>query len=84
MLAGSALTMERGLKNFTANANATLEETWQCSSLNAARLIGIDHETGSIEKGKLADLVLIHPAFDVKRTIIEGKTIYKSEIRNQK
>ena len=84
VLAGSALTMERGLKNFTANANATLEETWQCSSLNAARLIGIDHETGSIEKGKLADLVLIDPAFDVKRTIIEGKTIYKSEIRNQK
>ena len=79
VLAGSALTTERGLKNFTANANATLEETWQCSSLNAARLIGIDHETGSIEKGKLADLVLIDPAFDVKRTIIEGKTAFRNE-----
>lgn len=75
-LAGSALTMERGLKNFTANAHATLEETWRCSSLNAAKLIGIDNETGSIEKGKLADLVLIDDEYVVCRTIIEGKTVY--------
>ena len=75
-LAGSALTMERGLKNFTANAHATLEETWRCSSLNAAKLIGIDNETGSIEKGKLADLVLIDDEYVVCRTIIEGNTVY--------
>lgn len=76
-LAGSALTMERGLKNFTANAHASLDETWQCSSLNAARLIGIDTETGSIEKGKLADLVIVDADYRVLRTIIEGTTVYK-------
>ena len=75
-LAGSALTMDRGLKNFTANSGTDLDETWPCSSLNAARLIGIDHETGSIEKGKLADLVLTDSEFTVHRTIIEGKSIY--------
>lgn len=78
-LAGSALTMDRGLKNFTANSGASLEETWPCSSLNAARLIGIDHETGSIEKGKLADLVLMDADFSVKRTIIEGHCVYSSD-----
>ena len=77
VLAGSALTMERGLRNFTANAGASLDETWRCSSLNAARLIGIDSETGSIERGKLADLVLIDNEFNVVRTIIEGKTVWK-------
>ncbi|MBQ6518321.1 MAG: N-acetylglucosamine-6-phosphate deacetylase [Anaerolineaceae bacterium] len=75
-LAGSALTMERGLKNFTANAQSSLEETWRCASLNPARLIGIDAETGSIEKGKLADLVLMDADFNVKLTIIEGQTVY--------
>lgn len=75
-LAGSALTMERGLRNFTANANASLDETWPCSSLNAARLIGIDHETGSIEKGKLADLVIADGELTIRRTIIEGKTVF--------
>lgn len=77
-LAGSALTMERGLKNFTANSGASLEETWPCSSLNAARLIGIDGETGSIEKGKLADLVLLDADFTVRQTIIEGHTVFSS------
>ncbi len=75
-LAGSALTMDRGLKNFTANSGTDLDETWPCSSLNAARLIGIDHETGSIEKGKLADLILMDDEFNVHRTILEGKSIY--------
>ena len=78
-LAGSALTLERGLKNFTANANASLEETWPCSSLNAARLIGIDHETGSIERGKAADLVILDEEYNVKRTIIEGRTVFKRD-----
>ena len=77
VLAGSALTMERGLRNFTANAGASLDETWRCASLNPARLIGIDSETGSIERGKLADLVLIDNEFNVVRTIIEGKTVWK-------
>lgn len=78
-LAGSALTMDRGLKNFTENSGETLEETWPCSSLNAARLIGIDAETGSIEKGKLADLVLMDGEFNVLRTIIEGHTAFLNE-----
>lgn len=76
-LAGSALTMERGLRNFTANTGAGLEETWPCSSLNAARLIGIDAETGSIEKGKLADLVILDGMYNVMRTIIEGRTVFE-------
>ena len=78
-LAGSALTLERGLKNFTANAHASLEETWPCSSLNAARLIGIDHETGSIERVKAADLVILDEEYNVRRTIIEGRSVF---IRN--
>ena len=78
-LAGSALTMDRGLRNFTANSGADLDATWPCSSLNAARLIGIDHETGSIENGKLADLVLMDADYNVVRTIIEGQTAFSNE-----
>ncbi len=75
-LAGSALSMNRALKNFTVNTGASLDETWRCSSLNAAVGLGIAHETGSIEKGKLADLVLIDDNYQVQRTIIEGSTVY--------
>ncbi len=76
-LAGSALTMDRALKNFTTNAASTLEETWRCSSLNAAISLGISSETGSIENGKLADLVLLDETFKVCMTMIEGKIVFE-------
>lgn len=71
-LAGSSLTMDEALRNFVINTGATLDEVWPCTSLNAARQIGISAETGSIEKGKLADLVLLDDQFRVKMTMIEG------------
>ncbi len=76
-LAGSALTMDRALKNFSENTGAPLEELWRCSSLNAAIKIGVSAETGSIEKGKLADLVLMTDAFEVTHTIIEGSVVFE-------
>ncbi len=76
-LAGSALTMDRALVNFMANTGATLDEVWRCTSLNAARQIGISAETGSIEKGKLADLILLDDQYQVKMTMIEGEIVYQ-------
>ena len=76
-LAGSALTMDRALRNFSANTGASLDEIWRCSSLNAAIKIGVSGETGSIEKGKLADLVLMTDEFDVTHTIIDGQVVYE-------
>lgn len=78
-LAGSALTMERALQNFTLNSGATLAETWRCSSYNAALNIGIANETGSIEKNKLADLVLLDADFHAALTMIEGSIVYTEE-----
>jgi N-acetylglucosamine-6-phosphate deacetylase len=75
-LAGSALTMNKALRNFTQNTGASLEETWRCSSLNAAINLGISSDTGSIEKGKLADLILMDENYDVKMTMIEGEIVF--------
>lgn len=79
-LAGSGLTMNRALRNFTINTGASLEETWRCSSLNAAINLGISGETGSIEKGKLADLVLLDDNYEVYMTMIDGTIIYTKGI----
>lgn len=76
-LAGSALTMDRALFNFMNNTGTTLDEVWRCGSLNAAIQIGISAETGSIEKGKLADLILLDAACQVKMTMIEGEIVYQ-------
>ncbi|MEO2091139.1 MAG: amidohydrolase family protein, partial [Gemmataceae bacterium] len=50
-------------------------------TLDAAKLLGIDKECGSVEVGKLADLVLydgdpFEHATHVTHTILNGKVVY--------
>jgi N-acetylglucosamine-6-phosphate deacetylase len=42
----------------------------QMASLNPARLLGLDHECGSIEVGKRADLIAIDQSGQVQRTFL--------------
>jgi N-acetylglucosamine-6-phosphate deacetylase len=46
---------------------------------NPARVIGMDHEIGTIEIGKKANLVMVDHRFNVKMTILEGKVWNKKE-----
>jgi len=45
------------------------------ASLSPARLLGVDHECGSIEIGKRADLVALDADANVKSTLISGKSV---------
>ena len=74
-LAGSVLTMERALQNICAATRRSLEEMWVTSSLNAARAIGVSSQTGSLEVGKDADLVLLDESFTVKLTVVKGEIV---------
>lgn len=76
-LAGSILTMDRALKNVTANSGRPLKETWPMSSLNAAREIGVSNRKGSLEPGKDADLALIDADMNVVMTVAEGRVVYE-------
>lgn len=80
-LAGSVLTMDKALYNLMQATGEPLENIWQTASLNPARAIGISHLTGSIEVGKLADLVLVDEHINVMLTVVHGKPIYKRETR---
>jgi imidazolonepropionase-like amidohydrolase len=57
------------------------ERALRAITLDAARILGIDKQRGSIETGKAADLVLFdgdpfeHPTH-VTRTLIEGRVVY--------
>jgi N-acetylglucosamine-6-phosphate deacetylase len=75
-LAGSVLTLERGLKNLVQASGQSLLALWKTSSLNAARAIGLANCKGSLEIGKDADLVLLDADLNVRMTVVEGKIIY--------
>lgn len=72
-LAGSALDMNMVYKNAAKFAQLSQPELSKITSLNAARILGKESEIGSIEIGKLADLVLLDAEFNACATMIEGQ-----------
>jgi N-acetylglucosamine-6-phosphate deacetylase len=75
-LAGSALDMNMVYKNAAKFAPLSLSELSKISSLNAAKILGMDSEIGSIQIGKLADLVLLDSELNARATMIEGQWQY--------
>jgi len=76
-LAGSTLTLNRGLYNFMCATGQPLKAVWQTSSLNAARAIHLSDRKGSLEVGKDADLVLVDEQINVYVTIVDGQVVYR-------
>jgi N-acetylglucosamine-6-phosphate deacetylase len=52
-------------------------EVAQMSSTNPARLLRIDHDCGSIEAGKRADLVALDDQRQVRLTVIGGQVAFQ-------
>ena len=47
-------------------------------TLNPAKVLHIDHETGSIEVGKYADLVALDDEYRVRKVFVKGKLVYEN------
>ena len=48
------------------------------ATINPAKTLGIDQETGSIKVGKRADFTVINENYDVLMTVRDGKIIYQA------
>jgi N-acetylglucosamine-6-phosphate deacetylase len=70
-IAGSVITMIDAVK-MMLSLGASECDVARMASTNPARLLGIDHECGSIEEGKRADLVAVNERGEVELTLIEG------------
>lgn len=77
-LAGSILKMIDAYKNLRS-LNIAYEDISKMMSLNAARELKLDNEIGSIKENKIADFVLMDANYNILKTIINGKTLYKGE-----
>lgn len=78
-LAGSILTMINGYKNLVNDLKLSLYEASYIASLNPAKELKVDNLLGSIEIGKVADLIILNSKLDLQETIINGKTVYKNK-----
>lgn len=77
-LAGSALTMDRGMANLLSWLRLPPEQVWAMGTLNPARLLGLERK-GRIEVGADADLVLWNADLRPARTWVGGHTTYAQD-----
>ncbi len=71
-LAGSAARMIDCVRTMKEATEAPLEEIVRMASTNPARVLGLEAEKGRIAVGLQADLVVLDPALEVKRTYLAG------------
>lgn len=74
-LAGSRLTLEHACRNLMKHTGYGLCHAIRFATINPARMLGIDDEVGSLEPGKLANLILIDDMVNVQTVILEGETM---------
>jgi len=71
-LASSIVGMDRMVRHMSKNSSATLPQVIRMASLTPAERTGIDRTTGSLEKGKRADIVVLNKHLEAKRTFVGG------------
>jgi N-acetylglucosamine-6-phosphate deacetylase len=71
-LASSIVGMDHMVRHMKQNTSASLPDVIRMASLTPAERTEISHETGSLEVGKRADIVLLDSALKVVQTIAAG------------
>jgi len=74
-LSGSKLTMNKAVRNMMDHTGIGMREAFIMGSLNPARLLGIDREVGSLERGKRANLIVVTERMDVRAVVFEGQVM---------
>ncbi|WP_339222451.1 N-acetylglucosamine-6-phosphate deacetylase [Paenibacillus sp. FSL W7-1279] len=72
-LAGSTLTMIKGFQLLVREVGLSIEQASRVGSLNPAAKIGIADLTGSLEAGKLADVLMLSSDLELQGVWIQGQ-----------
>lgn len=76
-IAGSAITMLDAIKNMHDFCGCTMEDLVQMACINPSVIAQADQKYGSIQQGKIADLILINDQFELLSTWIDGRQVYQ-------
>lgn len=72
-LASSVRGMDHMIRTFLEMTGRPLWEVVRMASLTPARIVGRDHDLGSLSPGKRADIVVLDKNLQVQRVFIDGK-----------
>jgi len=77
-IAGSVLTLDRAVRNVMQFANWSLQSAVQLATWNPARVVREQDRRGMLAAGKIADIVALSPAGEVRGTILNGRLLASS------
>ena len=73
VLAGSVLTLDRGVRNFMEFTGSNLSTAVAAASRNPSELMGVDDKWGSIEIGRQANITVLSSGAEVVQTFLAGR-----------
>jgi N-acetylglucosamine-6-phosphate deacetylase len=79
-IAGSALHIDRGVRNLMAYARLPFERAVASASLGPAKVLGVDNEMGTIAPRRRADLSVWDDEYRVIATIVGGNPVYGASV----
>lgn len=74
-IAGSATCLFDCMKRAVLDMGVPLESAVRAATLNPARSIGIDADYGSLDAGRIGNVVLVNDKLDILKVIRHGKVI---------
>lgn len=74
-LCGSRLTLDVACRNIIKHTGCSINDAFLMASRNPAKVIGMDDIIGTVEAGKMANLVVVDDEFNVKKVMLQGKFI---------
>lgn len=80
-IAGSVTDLAACVKVAVREMGVPLEDAVRAATLTPARAIGIDGERGSLEAGKIADVVVLDEELNVKHVIVRGGLLQDGSAR---
>jgi N-acetylglucosamine-6-phosphate deacetylase len=78
-MAGSEWPINHNVQTLIDKVNVSIPDAIKMASLNPAKVTGIDKFTGSIEPGKVADIIVVDNEMRVYLTFVKGKICHDPE-----
>ncbi|KZT18303.1 carbohydrate esterase family 9 protein [Neolentinus lepideus HHB14362 ss-1] len=75
-LAGSVVTLDKCVRNFSRFTGCSLGEAIKCATYNPAKCLGIENRKGTLRPGADADLVVLDRKGNVVSTWVKGKEVW--------
>ena len=74
-IAGSTLSLIDGVKNLAAFAKITFNEALYHATAAPAKMLGVFDKVGSLDVGKMANMLVLDKELNVREVIFEGKSV---------